>query len=148
MNIVDATCLGCSISFRWLSGTPRLCTVCQAKEKPGAAYLYNLFIPLNHNGGRPMQPERLNWVEEEIRAYAGGLTAYAPGMGFWTCQTSRIYQDLVLPVQVVAPLVSETDAWFADFVTQMAIVLEQRSIFIFCHPVYLLKGGPSNYLAV
>jgi hypothetical protein len=64
VNIVDATCLGCNKSFRWLSGTPRLCDGCWAKEKEGAATLHTLFIPLNQNDGLPMQPEILNWVEK------------------------------------------------------------------------------------
>jgi hypothetical protein len=60
-------------------------------------------------------------------------------MGSWTCQASRVYRDLVLPVQVVAPLASETDDWFADLAAQMALVLDQRAVFIFCQPVYLVR---------
>jgi hypothetical protein len=101
--------------------------------------LYTLFLPLHHNNGLPMQPERLNWAQREISRYAGGLTKFAPSVGFWVDPTAKVYRDLVVSLQTVAPTGPEAEAWFARLAAEMAVVLEQQHIFLFIQPVWLLE---------
>src|SRR5690242_12775401 len=92
--------------------------------------LYTLFLPLNHNDGRRMQPERLRTAVGEALRFSGGLTRHYPGIGFWL-GPDRVYRDLVLPIQVVTPAGSEADTLFLNWSITMAGLLEQHQIFLF-----------------
>src|SRR3712207_1676835 len=64
--------------------------------------LYTLFLPMNHNNGHLMPPERVQWAQQEIMQFARGLTCYPPSLGLWVHQ-ARVYRDYVLPVQSMVP---------------------------------------------
>ena len=114
--------------------------------KPGGnpATLYTIILPLNHNDGRRMQPERLIWAQREILYYAGGLTECSPGVGLWLDKDAKVYRDLVLPIQTVAPTGPEAEAWFAHLAAKMAVRLDQHRLFIFTQPVWQLQPVPPD----
>ncbi len=112
----------------WGEQSSRVCTT-----------LYTLFLPMNHNNGHPMQPERLCWAQQELVQFAGGLTCYPPSQGLWVNHTMTVFKDLVLPIQSVVPASADADRYFARLAAEMARVLEQQQIFVFTQPVQLLE---------
>ena len=115
-----------------------------ANLKGTPATLYTLFLPLNHNDGRRMQPERLIWAQRKILRYTGGLTECARGVGLWLDEAAKVYRDSVLPIQTVAPTGPEAEAWFAHLAAEMAVVLDQHQLFIFTQPVWQLQPVPPD----
>jgi hypothetical protein len=101
--------------------------------------LYTFFLPLRHNDGSLMQRDRLHRVQHEALCYAGGLTKQHPGVGFWVAPTSKVYRDLVLPLQILAPTTPETESWFLRWAAEAAFLLEQHRLFCFSQPIWPLS---------
>jgi hypothetical protein len=104
--------------------------------------LYTLFLPMNHNNGHPMQPERLHWAQQAIVRFAGGLTCFEPSLGFWVSPALTTVRDFVLPVQSIVASGPEAERYFLRLAAEMAHVLEQQQIFVFTQPVQLLEPTP------
>jgi hypothetical protein len=121
--------------------TDRKTRTCQ---QPGGLpfTLYTLFLPLNHNNGCPVQPERLTWALREILRRSPGLTQFPVGQGLWIDQAANLYRDLIVPIQVALPLEQEgTEVWFANLASELAVVLEQHQIFLFAQTISMIEAA-------
>ena len=100
--------------------------------------LYNLYLPLNGNDGQPIPQHKLQWVWETLLRFAGGYTIVPPAKGHWSNASNVEYRDTMMPVQVVALASSETEAFFAQFIRDLAVLLGQEEIFLFSMPVSIV----------
>lgn len=102
--------------------------------------LITILLPLNHNDGRDMESERLEHVLSGLLQHAGGLTQHAPSFGYWCNSGGRIFQDRMLPIQVVVPSHQEADIWFVEWLLDTTVRLEQEEIFYLIQSVCLLES--------
>ena len=97
--------------------------------------LYQLYLPLNGNDGRPLSQSRLCWAQDEIVRFAGGCTMLPASNGLWIAGDGQVYHDLVVPILIVAPDDDSTEWFFCRLAGELAALLVQQEIFIHCTPV-------------
>jgi hypothetical protein len=111
-----------------------------------SATSYTLFLPLNFNNGRSVQPRLLNSLLSEIVSYTGGLTQYYPSLGYWVSPGTVKYRDRILPVQVIGSPTEEAQSWFLDYTRRLAGMLEQESIFLVAQPIWQVNSDAEPVL--
>jgi len=65
---------------------------------PKAARRYDIYLPLNHNDGRPTDAKRFDFVEERLLERFGGVTSLHrqfPLRGIWR-NDKQVFLDLVV----------------------------------------------------
>jgi hypothetical protein len=102
--------------------------------------LYTIYLPLNHNNGKPLLVSRLRWARDEIARFVGGCTLLPPGDGLWIADGGQVYLDRVLPILVVASANPETEWFFRRLAGELAVLLKQHEIFIHRTPVSVVDA--------
>lgn len=65
--------------------------------------LYEVLVPCNWNGGRPVRTRHHKEWDRRVRKISGGLTILKPGKGQWVHEDS-VYEDRVIPVRIFCTL--------------------------------------------
>ena len=117
-----------------------------ADEPATSSTFYTLIMPLEDSHGRPIDPQHIRWVREQLQENAGGLTCLSPGRGFWVDGQGRLCEDRIVPLQVVVQSTEGFQIWFAAFMSEMAWRFKQQEIFAFTQSVHRfeLLSAPSN----
>ena len=102
--------------------------------------LYQLYLPLNGNDGRPLSESRLRWARDEIVRFAGGCTLLPASDGLWIAGDGQLYHDRVVPILVVAPAEQHAEWFFRRLAGELAALLGQQEIFIHCTPVAVVEA--------
>jgi len=61
--------------------------------------LYQLYLPLNYNDGRPIEEDKFSLTRKELITRFGGLTTTPPGFplqGWWQSAGTVVRDDIVL----------------------------------------------------
>ncbi len=101
--------------------------------------LYTFHVPLHHNDGYPMQPERLMWFQSEVLRIGGGLFRFPSGAGVWIDEAARVYRDVMMPVWVAASAAPEVEAKVINLAVAMRGVFEQKQVFVSAWAVDLVE---------
>lgn len=67
------------------------------REQSVFSYQVTLVFPQTYNDGRAIDPVHVEWAQQKISRYAGGLTQYAPSEGLGIDQQGALDQE---PIQV------------------------------------------------
>lgn len=102
--------------------------------------LYTLFPALGQKDVFRNQPAWLDWAQREFLHYAGGLTRFQCAIGFWIDPSGRVYRDVVIPFQVVAPIGQKTEDWFISRAGEMAVMLGEQQIFLIAQTVWRMES--------
>lgn len=65
-------------------------------------YLWQVLVPCNFNSGKPVKTRHHREWDKKVRTITGGLTIFSPGKGQWVDPEGVVYQDRVIPVQILA----------------------------------------------
>ena len=61
--------------------------------------LYQIYLPLTYNDGRPIEKEKFQLTRQELITRFGGLTSTPPGFplqGWWQSTQSVVMDDIVI----------------------------------------------------
>jgi len=61
--------------------------------------LYELYLPLTYNDGRPIEKDKFNLTRQELTSRFGGLTSTPPGFplkGWWHSAQGIVEDDIVI----------------------------------------------------
>lgn len=61
--------------------------------------LFEILVPCNWNGGRPIRTRHHKEWDKRVRKISGGLTILKSGKGQWVHEGS-LYEDRVIPVRI------------------------------------------------
>lgn len=99
---------------------------------------YDIYLPLNYNDGRPIEPQKLHEIKEELAYRFGGLTvlpAGTPAEGLWEDQGQLIQDDIVI-FRVVTTY--EAGDYFKEYKLTLERRLEQEEVLIVEVPAHPL----------
>ncbi len=102
--------------------------------------LYTLYLPVAGNDGHAFPEEQLAWARDRIAQFSGGYTVLEKSDGFWIGEDGRVYRDPVLPILIVSPASPQSETFFAQLASQLAVVLGQEAIFIHSAPVTVVEA--------
>ncbi len=102
--------------------------------------LYTLYLPLAGNDGHAFPEQHLAWVRDRIVQFSGGCTVLEKSHGLWIGEDGRVYRDPVLPILAVSPASPQSETFFAQLASQLAVVLGQQAIFIHSAPVTVVEA--------
>ena len=98
---------------------------------------YQIYLPLNHNDGARIEPERINAVRDRLADKFGGATVSAlsaPYQGPWKYGGVE-YVDNIITIEVVAEDDEESRKYFANLKSQLERELDQVAILITTHSI-------------
>jgi hypothetical protein len=91
---------------------------------------YDLFIPLCHNDGRPIEAEKLEQLRDTLLDHFGGLTAFPqPNKGFWRIG-STTYRDEIIIYRALASDGEGSRRFLRQLKQRLEKELEQDEILI------------------
>jgi hypothetical protein len=91
---------------------------------------YELYVPLTHNDGTPVDPKVLVQLRERLLAEFGGLTFFPqPNDGFWTFG-GVTYRDEIVVYRVLSDRVRVARRFFREFKEELKRKLKQKEILI------------------
>ena len=91
---------------------------------------YELYVPLAHNDGTPVDPKILVQLRERLLAEFGGLTFFPqPNEGFWTFG-GVTYRDEIVVYRVLSDRVRITRSFFRQLKEELKRTLRQEEILI------------------
>jgi hypothetical protein len=99
---------------------------------------YEIYLPLNYNDGRPIEPGKLHQIKEELTYRFGGLTVFPPGTpaeGLWVHKGQLVRDDIVI-LRVVTTY--EADDYLKKYEVTLEQRLEQEEVLIVKMPAYRL----------
>jgi hypothetical protein len=116
-------------------------TVQQSPQLHVRAMCLTFFIPTKLNNGRNIEEGLLQQVRQRLLEYSEGYTQYGLGRGAWL-DGGQVCHDIVIPVQCV---IARPDAWTwaQQQAAEMALMLEQKQIFVYGQPVVVVKDVSS-----
>ena len=91
---------------------------------------YEILLPVTHNDGTPISPEKFLQTRDELVAQFGAVSFY-PGTvsGLWTHEGKQ-YEDESRRLFVDVPDTPEVEQFFADFKTVLLERFAQIEIYI------------------
>ena len=91
---------------------------------------YDLFIPLNYNDGRQVEPERFQALQAQLLTQFGGLTFFPqPNEGFWTL-ADITYRDEIVIYRVITSDAQAARRFWSDLKERLKQELQQEEILI------------------
>jgi len=96
--------------------------------------LYQLYLPLNYNDGRPIEEEKFNLTRKELVDRFGGLTSTPPGYpleGLWHSPQGVVKDDIM--IWTVLTQVDE-DLFFQEYKEKLRQRFVQEVIYIVKSP--------------
>jgi hypothetical protein len=91
---------------------------------------YDLFIPLNYNDGRQVEPEKFQALQTQLLAQFGGLTFFPqPNEGFWTL-ADITYRDEIVIYRVLTSEQQEARRFLSDLKERLKREFQQEDILI------------------
>jgi hypothetical protein len=91
---------------------------------------YELYVPLAHNDGTPVDPRILVKLRERLLAEFGGVTFFPqPNEGFWTFG-GVTYRDEIVVYRVLSDRVRSARAFFRRLKEELKRTLKQEEILI------------------
>jgi hypothetical protein len=99
---------------------------------------YEILLPLTHNDGRPVAPDKLNETREELVARFDGVSIQPQSvLGIWV-QAGTRYEGTSVRLTVDVEDTPENRQFFSDFKQTLLVRFEQIEIYIVSHPVEIL----------
>jgi hypothetical protein len=96
---------------------------------------YELYIPLNDNEGRPIDPDKLTRLKRRLVLEFGGLTYFPQeNEGVWKVGAFT-FRDKVVILRVLSSDVEKAEAFFAGLKTDIRREWEQADVLIVCREV-------------
>ena len=96
---------------------------------------YEILLPLMHNDGRPVQPEKFSQTRDELIAQFGGLSLSPQTVfGIWVHEGSR-YEDESKRFTVDVEDTPENQEFFARWKATLLERFEQIEIYIISYPI-------------
>ena len=87
---------------------------------------YDLYVPLNYNDGSPVEPEKLERLQEKLLDQFPGVTFFPqPNQGFWT-YGGVTYRDEIVVYRVIAGRVREARRFFRQLKDELKDDLRQE----------------------
>jgi hypothetical protein len=91
---------------------------------------YDLFIPLNYNDGRQVEPEKFQALQTQLLAQFGGLPFFPqPNEGFWTL-ADITYRDEIVIYRVLTSEQQEARRFLSDLKERLKREFQQEDILI------------------
>jgi hypothetical protein len=91
---------------------------------------YELYVPLTHNDGTPVDQRILVQVRERLLAEFGGVTFFPqPNEGFWTFG-GVTYRDEIVVYRVLSDRVRTARSFFRELKVELKRKLKQEEILI------------------
>lgn len=91
---------------------------------------YELYVPLTHNDGSPVDPERLVQLREQLLQQFGGLTFFPQrNEGFWTFG-GVTYRDEIVIYRILTGETRKARRFFREIKEQLKRDLDQEEILI------------------
>ena len=91
---------------------------------------YDLFIPLNYNDGRQVEPERFQALQAQLLTQFGGLTFFPqPNEGFWTL-ADITYRDEIVIYRALTSEQQEARRFLSDLKERLKRDFQQEDILI------------------
>jgi hypothetical protein len=91
---------------------------------------YDLFIPLYHNDGRPIEPQKFQDLQQQLLDQFGGLTFFPqPNEGFWT-MAGVTYRDAIVIYRVITSDEPAARQFLANIKERLKEELRQEAILI------------------
>src|SRR5712671_5361389 len=99
---------------------------------------YEILLPLTHNDGRPVDPEKFRRTQDELIDQYNG-TSLLPGTvrGFWVHEGRR-YEDESVQIRVDAGTTKEGRQFFVRLKETLKERFEQIEIYIVSYPIDIL----------
>src|SRR5262249_43031515 len=99
---------------------------------------YEIHLPLTHNDGRPVEPDRLNQTREELVERFDGVSVQPQSiLGIWVHEGTR-YEDTSVRLPVDVKATEENRQFFRDVKRTLLARFEQIEIYIASYPVEIL----------
>lgn len=96
---------------------------------------YEILLPLTHNDGRPVSPEKFYQTRAELLHQFGGLSFYPQSVqGDWLHEGTR-YQDESRRIIVDVEDTPANQQFFVDFKAILLERFEQVEIYIVSYPI-------------
>jgi hypothetical protein len=91
---------------------------------------YDLFVPLYYNGGRPVEAQTFQALQQQLLDQFGGLTFFPqPNQGFWT-MAGLTYRDEIVIYRVITSDAQEARRFWSDLKERLKQELQQEEILI------------------
>jgi len=92
--------------------------------------LFQVFLPLYDNAGRPLARERFDETTRELTDTFGGATAFtrSPAEGFWEHPDGGVKKDDMIVVEVMVESIDEE--WWSDYRSTLEARFKQETILI------------------
>ncbi len=93
---------------------------------------YEIYLPLKHNDGSEIEPEKIKQIKEELVANFGALTASshsAPYQGGWKYGGVDFIDDII-KIEIIAGADGKTERFFRQFKQRLKRLLKQIDILI------------------
>ena len=91
---------------------------------------YDVYVPLYYNDGGPVEPEKLQWLQEILLDHFGGLTFFPqPNRGFWR-MAGVTYRDEIVVYRVLGAAGEESRRFLEDLKERLREAFDQEEILI------------------
>jgi hypothetical protein len=99
---------------------------------------YDLYLPLRYNDGRPIEPEIIARIKEELHQQFGGLTFFPQQTeGIWKIGTVTFREEIVI-IRVVAEETRAARKRFQELKEELKKKLKQEEVLIVERKVEIL----------
>lgn len=96
---------------------------------------YEILVPLTHNDGQPVSPEKFQQTSEELIAQFGALSLFPEAVrGIWLHQGTR-YENNSMRIIVDVDDSNENYLFFSQFKTTLIERFQQIDIYIVSYPL-------------
>jgi hypothetical protein len=100
---------------------------------------YDLYLPLHHNDGRPVEPAKINQIKKLLVDAFGGVTHFPQeNDGLWKLG-GVTFRDKVVVLRVLADDESGPMKFFAELRVELMRTLEQADVLIVEREVTLVS---------
>lgn len=91
---------------------------------------YDLFVPLHYNDGRPVEPQTVQALQQQLRQQFGGFTFFPqPNQGLWT-MAGITYRDEIVIYRVITSDAQEVRRFWSEIKERLKQELQQEEILI------------------
>jgi uncharacterized protein YnzC (UPF0291/DUF896 family) len=101
---------------------------------------YEIYLPLKHNDGRDIEPEKIKQIKQELVAKFGAITVSSlssPYQGTWKYGGVE-YLDDIIKIEIVTSDDRLTKRFLKDFKERLKESLQQIDILITTHGIQVI----------